>query len=535
MTEEVATTAKRQPLPDLADIMFLLLLQLTLYLKPDFIFSDGSTGWHLYAGDWILNNHQIPHHDLFSHTFPDKAWVAYEWLSDLLMASLVRLGGFNLLAVTVCSCISLLFFLLYQQCRKSGAHFMFAIVLCVIGAIVSAVHWLARPHLFTFFGVYLYSTTLNDYWRGTISSKRMFAVLGLTMLVWVNCHPAFLFGFAILAVYFGCAVIQWIFMRTDADNSVQKHLKDLLIAIGLVFTATLFNPYFLNLYVYIAQYLKGSIVLAATDEFLSPIFHGTLQPVCLEILFFLFAAGLAITRAPLTMPAFLLCLAFGHLSLSAVRNMPLFAIVVVPAIAQLFSKTVLDPSPEEKNEDGQSDKASIYASLNQLTKDVLFKIRSVNEGFTENERLCNMHILPWAAAITLSIAALCGGKLAGQELVAATFDHEHKPTKTLDAIASSHLDPNRGFNYDNWGGYLLYKTGHRVFIDDRADFYGEAFYSDYGTVSQVSPGWKELLDKYKIQWVLFPKNSRLAAALKETRGWKLVAEDSAAYLYARQD
>src|ERR1700733_7638338 len=110
---------KSLPLPDLADIIFLLLLQLILYLKQDFIFSDGSTGWHLVCGNFILDQHAIPKTDLFSYTFPGKSWVAYEWLSDLLMAALTRLGGLNLLAVAVSSAIALLFSLLYLQCRKN--------------------------------------------------------------------------------------------------------------------------------------------------------------------------------------------------------------------------------------------------------------------------------------------------------------------------------------------------------------------------------------------------------------------------------
>src|SRR5262249_26242989 len=156
--------AKRLPLPDLADIIFLLILQLVLYLKPDFVFSDGSTGWHLVSGNFILDQHSIPHTDLFSYTFPGKTWVAYEWLSDLIMAALTRIGGLNLLAVVVSCAIALLFSLLYLECRRNGCHFFLAVVLCVLGAIVSSVHWLARPILFVFFGVYIFATTLEKFW-----------------------------------------------------------------------------------------------------------------------------------------------------------------------------------------------------------------------------------------------------------------------------------------------------------------------------------------------------------------------------------
>jgi hypothetical protein len=49
----------------------------------------------------------------------------------------------------------------------------------------------------------------------------------------------------------------------------------------------------------------------------------------------------------------------------------------------------------------------------------------------------------------------------------------------------------------------------------------------------VVPGWANVLKKYDINWVLFPKNSNLALALKENSNWKLAAEDNAACLYIR--
>ncbi len=57
---------------------------------PDMLFGDGSTGWHIVSGNYILRHHNIPHTDIMSYTFADKALVAYEWLSDVFMAALVN-------------------------------------------------------------------------------------------------------------------------------------------------------------------------------------------------------------------------------------------------------------------------------------------------------------------------------------------------------------------------------------------------------------------------------------------------------------
>jgi len=528
-----ATAAKRLPLPDLADIIFLLVLQLVLFLKPDFVFSDGSLGWHLVSGNYILEKHAVPHTDLISYTFPDKAWVAYEWLSDLIMASLVKLGGFNLLAVAVCSSISLLFMLLYLQCRHRGCTYVLTVPLVVMGAIASSIHWLSRPHLFTFFGVYIFSIVLNDFWNDNIDRKRLVTLLTATMLIWVNCHPAFLLGFAMLVIYAACALLCFLASSKGKRDPYFAKFRTLSLALICCLAISLCNPYFFSLYTYIRDYLNTGAVLAATDEFRSPAFHGDLQPLCLELLYGFFVAGLTITRAPISFPNLVMALLFMHLSLSSVRNMPLFVIVILPIIAQLFSKTIFsDTSPT----DVSSSESFGFSSF--VTK-MMALFDNHEKGFTENERLCTMHILPWATFIGLSLVAVGGGKILGIEILNSTFDKEHKPTKTLDKIVELKLNPKEGFNYDNWGGYIKYMINYPVFIDDRADFYGESFYREYGVVGMMQPGWQDVLKRHHITWILVPRGTRMAEVLDQepskNLGWERKEWDNASSLYVLKD
>ncbi len=125
-----------------------------------------------------------------------------------------------------------------------------------------------------------------------------------------------------------------------------QRLYTLALTLVTCCLATLVNPYGTGLHQYTFAYLKGTSVLAATDEFLSPVFHGALQPTCLELLFAFFIVGLALSKNRLSMPRLLACLVFSHLALSAVRNLPLFVIVVLPAIAQLSAN--LKPAASSK-------------------------------------------------------------------------------------------------------------------------------------------------------------------------------------------
>ncbi len=591
-------------MPSIGDILFILILQLLIVCLPNFIFGDGSTGWHLLTGHFILDHQQIPRTDLVSYTFPDKAWVAYEWLFDLVIAALDKVGGLRLVAVACCSAIAYLFLLIYNDCRRRGCHFMFALTLCTIGALVSAIHWLARPHLITFFGVFIYTRFLRDFSENSITAKKLLIILGSTMLIWVNSHPAFLMGLVIIGIYLTADLCSFLYLAPSETKSLcLRRAKVYAMALLIVLAVTFINPYGLNLYSYIVEYLHQSVVLAENDEFGSPVFHGQLQSVLLEFLYFLIAVGLAISKKRAGLGTFLTVLAYTHLSLSARRNMPLFVIVSTPFIATLFSQIkfneimslslpwktakVKEPDPASDNkvnvgqpaskteaaqkpEQAETTQKETAAEENrpadpsnalnpttaqeQKTPDQsseflppsnsdlrpaswlqpLIKLwNSTGETIDAMEFQCTRHALPALAVIVLAISCFNNGKSLGVEIVTSKFDPRTKPSGTLDYIKANNLDQKRGFNYDNWGGYIAYKTGARVFIDDRSDFYGEKFYLDYRDAATAQPNWQKVLDKYKIDWILFPKNSVLGPHIKRDANWKLVATDEGAELFER--
>ncbi len=533
-------------LPDIGDVIFIFLLVIMLGLRPSYVFGDGSTGWHIFTGQYILEHHLIPHADIISYTHPGQPWVAYEWLSDLLMACIYQLGGMKLLAVAVAAAIAFLFLLLYERCRRQEhCHFLTTLFLTVLGSLASSVHWLARPHIFTFFGVYLFSTKLEDRYKGTISGVRFYLPLALFMLIWVNSHPAFLIGFVLIAIYlFASLVGLAMFADSESRHQYLFRARDFSIVMLITAATTLANPYGVKLYEYIRHYLKGNAVLQATIEYQSPVFHGDFSPACLEILFAMFILALALSAKRLTLPRLLTCLLFAHLALTGIRHIPLFVIVLLPAIAELFSK--VKPITSAAISDSADQPVPI---LNKVWRFIVAKLNEVGDGFNENEALCQMHVVPMAAVGLLSLAAIFWGGNYGLGQLTSDFDEADKPTKTLvyliDKEQKGELKPESGFNYDNWGGYIRFKMHNLnlnhdpnlekgVFIDDRADFYGEPFYLEYAAASQTQPNCHSVLDKYKINWILFPSNSRLAEKLRADPDWAVACQDPGSYLIVRK-
>lgn len=514
------TKAKVLPLPDTADIFFICVMQVLLFARPNFLFGDGSTGWHLVVGKYILENRTIPHADILSYTFPGKLWFDYEWLAQLIAAVLVKLGGLNLLNVTASASIALLIVFIYRRCCSTGCHFLLVVILTLLGSIASSVHWLARPHLFTFWGVYLFSTMLDDFSKGAIKGTRLVICLSLAMLIWVNCHPGFLFGFGILCIYLISTLIQYLFIEREKTKiSYLRQAKWLSFAVITIGITSCCNPYGAHLYWYMSHYLQQKTVLDVTNEFISPVFHGDVQPTCLAILFACFVVGLAITRRPLSFPQLMTALAFGHLSLSGIRNLPLFVIVVLPLIAQLLSKTIFS-----QGEEG-------FQFVNSRIQTLLTSLGNLNAGFMETESRCRLHLLPILCFVALIAIGINGGMIFNQAVLQTSFDQVSLPTKTLTAIKALKLDSNHGFNLDNWGGLLSYQVAIPVFIDDRLDFYGQPFFLNYDIVLNALPGWHQLLNQYNFKWALIPNDSRISNALQQTPGWKLAVRDNAASLY----
>jgi hypothetical protein len=540
----VQTEPKPLPLPSVGDFLFLFVMQINLFLLPNFLFAEGSTGWHLVAGDFIVNTATIPRADLISNTFPDKAWVAYEWLFDVFIASMTELGGeLNLLAVVLSAAIGFLFLAIYDRTRREGAGIMLSFSLVVISILVALTHWHARPHLVTFWCVWIFLTTLEDFYRDLISRRTLVVTLCLTVLLWVNCHPAFPLGFVILAMYVVSAMVQSLNSKSkeDRESYRKKFITLLILSVSLV-ALTFANPYGIGLHAYIFSYLQGSEILVNTQEFLSPVFKGGLHPTCLEVLFFAFAGGLFVSRKKISMPGLLVCLTFGHLSLSAVRNMPLYAIVVTPFIGRLWGRTAADSadssasgSNDSSSNPSGSDALDVTASNPPGAKpgSLLTRLKKSLSDFEQQEAHCKMHIIPYAYTLFLIIVALNGGSLLGNKMLTSTFDPTYLPVKTVAYIKDHHIDMKHVFNFDNWGGYLRYKLGERVFMDDRADFYGLPFYARYSTVMAVADGWEKVLTDNKIDWILFPNKSALAATLRANKDWKSVSSDEASELFER--
>ena len=96
--------------------------------------------------------------------------------------------------------------------------------------------------------------------------------------------------------------------------------------------------------------------------------------------------------------------------------------------------------------------------------------------------------------------------------------------------------PQPMFNDYGWGGYLIWKLypDYRVYIDGRADVYGDAFMEEFLSAQSGQTGWRGPLDKYGIRTVLIKPDLALASLLREDAAWQNVFEDQQAVIFVRK-
>jgi len=87
-----------------------------------------------------------------------------------------------------------------------------------------------------------------------------------------------------------------------------------------------------------------------------------------------------------------------------------------------------------------------------------------------------------------------------------------------------------------WGGYLIWRLypDYRVYIDGRADVYGDKLVEEFVEMRDGKTTWRESLDNHGIRTVLVAPDVALASLLRQESGWLKVFEDKQAVIFVRR-
>jgi hypothetical protein len=442
--------------------------------------ADADLWWHLRAGQVMLEQKSILLNDVFSYTRAGAPWVNAFWLSEILLYGLYSLGRYFALSAFVALLGALTFHIVSKSLRGQPFVDSFLLMLAVITA---APIWGPRPQILSFFLV-----ALLDRWLMR-SARRQWMLIPL-FAVWANLHGGWIWGFLLLAAHIAGLFVQSLF-QPEERISLRRQALRLLGWTALSALAIGLNPNGLALWRLPFQQVNVSLQI---QEWLSPDFHRVDFHPLLWMLFLLILAA-PFAKKPLNWPQIFKAVGFAYLTFVAQRSIALFAITAAPLLSEWIQAFI----------------ESLPSKETRPAPDL-------------NPRL--VPILNTALIVVLSLAALGNLFLVSQP---ERVDEQY-PVGAVQWMREHH-PAGRLFNSYNWGGYLLWNMPESpVFIDGRADLYGDDLLNQWHTVVNADQKALALLDQWNVKIVFLEPDWPIVQVLK-AHGWVVkYADDQAVIL-----
>jgi hypothetical protein len=153
------------------------------------------TWWHLAGGRWIVTHGSVPSNDTLSWTVRDHPWTNVQWLFDVLIYGLYRLGGASLLVTSAAACYAAATALLLVNLRR----YVGPVLASLLGAwmvLVSNDRFAIRPEMVSYL---LIQVILLLYATGRVPGRKRLWFLPVVMCLFANCHSLFIVGEVVIA------------------------------------------------------------------------------------------------------------------------------------------------------------------------------------------------------------------------------------------------------------------------------------------------------------------------------------------------
>jgi hypothetical protein len=486
-------------LPSVAEVLFIAVFASLSLLSGKRLLHDSSTGFHIRAGELMWETRSVLTTNVFSYDSPPLPWTAHEWLAEIFMALTHRYFGLTGIVIFFSLLIALTYAWLYTMSVRDQKNMILGLVIVTLVMVCSQIHWLARPHAFSFVLTAMWYYILDEY--QTDRRNRLFW-LPAVMLLWVNLHGGFMLGFVLLGVYFACNVAGGIFCTGNDGQESKRKAKTLGWVMLASLAASLVNPFGYEALVFPFRLVGDKVLMDNIMEYASPNFHGTMP---FRYLLYLTIGVLGVSTMRLTLVELSLILLLTHMALYGVRYIPLFGIIAAPILVR-HGHLILE------REHGTW----------------LGGVKSFSERIALTRHFSRPPLWAGLGALGVLLYAAAGR-------VTYQFDPQRQPMAAVEFLKRTKLLGHM-FNNDAFGDYLIYATWpqYRVFVDGRQDVYGADRMTEYDTVIRVAPEWDKIVEKYHIEWFFFNTNSLLSGHLLKNPDWLLVYTDTVAQIFVRR-
>ena len=455
---------------------------------------DSDLGRHLVLGKYMIESLSIPVRDVLSFTMAGDPRPPYEWLAQVFFAAAHQLLGLDGVVLLTSIVIASAFLFVFLDGRDRSESPLIALVLTIWAAAASSLHWLTRPHIFSFLCLVIWLRLLEHLRLGR---KPPVWQLPLVMFVWANVHGGFVVGFLAWVAYIAGWALEQRGRSTSSEVGGRLLLTGASALVASVVTPDLWNNWTAVLRNN-STYVLGRTTETMPVDFAAP---GSWPFLGLLVLGLLLAL---LNRINITPAHGFLLLGLAALGVGMARNIPLFSLSAAPILAA-WSRQALRHQPR-------------IIHLEQA----ISRIETGLRGFI------------WPPLAVLVAVAVIALHAVTTRRSTYGYDPSLFPVQAADWLQHHPIEGSM-FNELNWGGYLLYRLwpGQRVFIDSQSDFYGEEFTRQYEAAILARGAWKAHLGAHDVAWAIIPASSALSVALAADHAYLRVYQDPTTSIYAR--
>lgn len=440
--------------------------------------------WHLRNAQYVVSHHHIVVEDMYSFTVSGTPWVSHEWLSELIYFGFYRAFGWQGVLGLYCGLMIAIVLGVYWLALREGADPLVAGLAAAIGKMLIGVGSGPRMQHFgwlCFIGVYAILQKYRAERRGPLWA------LPLLFCLWINLHGSWASGAAVCVLLVLSGLLPRDFARIEASPWKWSELKPALFYGFLSCIAVFINPtgYRAVLYPFETM-VRMPLQQQFVQEWQPASMAGPIGAhimIALALVFLIAVIGRKQWRVDeVVLTVFVLYFGLMH-----ERLLVLAGIVLPPILARhVTSLSSYDPSRERRG---------------------------------------------------LNVAVGCACVIAIVLLFPTTRTLQSEINAEYPAGAAAFIrshPPGRIFNTYQWGGYLEWTTPEvKTFIDGRGDIFEfHGVLKDYLDVAALRQS-KEILDRYKIDCVLFASDSNVAYLLNNTSGWRETYHDQQSAIFER--
>lgn len=477
---------------------------------------DPDYGWHIANGRHVADGVLFAGRDIYSWTAQGARWIPYEWLTETVMSVAHDLGGPTLNSIFAALVVTVAFALVAIRLRKRGYGWTATLTTTWLASLSSIMSLGVRPQVLEL--VYMASVLLGvDAWfRGGVPTRWFYVTVALGSVLWANTHGSFPL---LPAMLFALSAALWM--------SGDRRWLAAAVAALLALIMPLADPWGRELYSFASQSITNQTILQNIEEWQRPnLFSGSLIPFVAELVLIGCAIpaavrqllqsrsrrqnvsvphyanrGLILGDVFITVPIAILGLKSGrHVMLAGICGAPLIAWSIERALVFIKSRVSFFAPPP----------ASPKSGADARSREV---INALAAG---------------AVAVALIVQAW---RIVSPQAQRAAILRRY-PVGVVAYLEKVHPPDVRLLNRYDWGGFIIERGRLKVFIDGRAEVYGEEQLARYGSIIHLQPGWDRELDSLGVNFVLMDPNTPLVTALR-AKGWTEVARDSVGTLLRR--